>query len=187
MNLWWYYTQYTNCSFSEIQKRSSVPFGWSEIGALDRYVKDKPNWERQFKTFVQVKGDIAFNGNTAWQTNYRQTDRVPDLFWQMLQIKKDDLIICIESGNSVTMGKPFIAGISQATVDGIKSYQFDDKFKNSHNVCSGLLWSSWNLNTPQDFPMPKEDFLILKQDNSLVRQAHDVWLQLNEQLIKTTA
>lgn len=175
MNLWWLYTRHDTCGFSEIEQRSCIPFSWSEIGNIGKYVKDKPNWERQFKTYVQIKGDLAYSNDANWQLENRDFDRVPELFWKFLHIKAGDIIVCIESGSQKTLGKPVERGIGLVTQDGFASYDYKDQFSYAHSVCKNTRWFSlehWSKSLALE--MPKQSFFILSQDNSQMALAQDI-------------
>jgi len=181
MNLWWFYTRADTCSFTQMQERSSIPFGWSETGDIQKYIRNKPNWERQFKTFIQVKGDLAYVNDNSWHLNDRNLDMVPELFWKLIQIKKDDLIICIESGSAQTMGKPWISGIGQVIRDASLSYHYNPAYTNAHSVCEGIEWKSMgHLHKNYPIELPKQDFFILYEDKEQIKQAHDLLLELSK-------
>lgn len=181
MNLWWLYTRHDVCNIAEVSSRSTIPFGWSEIGDISRYVKDRPNWERQFKAFIQVKGDLAYARDNSWLLDNRSKDKVPNLFWQFLQIKAGDIVVCIESGSQRTMGKPVIAGLGEVSKNAIDSYNFDNGYHFSHSVCSNTRWTNLkNWNKVQPIQMPDNDFFILCQDNSYLKQAQDMLIELNQ-------
>lgn len=188
MNLWWFYTRNDTCSFNQMRERSSIPFGWSEIGDIQKYIKNKANWERQFKTFIQVKGDLAYVNDNSWYLNYRDLNMVPGLLWQILQIKKDDLIICIESGSAQTMGKPKISGIGQVTTDAILSYRYNPAFSYAHSVCEGIQWKSMDhLHKSLPIQLPKQDFFILYKDDEQINQAQILIHELNDEVVTRLA
>lgn len=178
MKLWWLNTPYGKCSLRELKMRSAVCLGWTELGPLNRYVKDKPGWERQFKTFVQIKGDIAYRSSEKWKNSQREFDQVPNVFWQLLSIKKDDLIITLETGNPYTRGTPIISAIGQAGSDALKSYQFNDSFTYGHSVCDDTNWLEWDSMRYNDFSLPANSFLGLTIDEFQLDYALKIWSAL---------
>jgi hypothetical protein len=164
-NLWWFHTSAERCSFSELKRRKALAFGWSEFGDISRIIKDKPGWERQFKTYIQVKGDVVYHGDSKWRDGDRNFDQVPSIFWQLLEIKQDDLVAVIESGNQLTYGRPVVRGVGQFKQDAIKSYNFDENAKHGHSVGENIQWLDWDAAHMGELQPPKGTFRVICQNN----------------------
>jgi len=175
MNLWWLVVSKTTCGYDELKSRGCIPLGWSEIGSLAKYVKDKPGWERQFKTFVQLRGNIAYQHNKSWLNGDGALDGVPKLFWEYLHIKKDDYIAVMETGNQLTLGNIEVRGIAKVTIDSMKSYGFNENYHHSHQVCSGLEWRDWQVAKFGVIQKPSESFKALKINNDQMKNVHEAW------------
>lgn len=167
MNLWWMFTSSSQCSYEELKKRQCLALGWPELDDLSKYVRDKPNWERQFKTFVQLKGNVAYNQDKSWdQKKQCLKEGVPAIFWRWLNIRKGDLIAVMETGSQMTFGQIEVRGIAQATQDGMASYNFDDSFHHAHQISSGLNWVDWDIAHHGELPKPEKSFNVLTIDNT---------------------
>jgi|GEM_PF-1560515 len=187
MNLWWLYLPSDTCSFTEITRRQCVAIGWSELGPLDKYIKDKPNWERQFKSYIQVKGDLAYSTTPRWKEKDREFDQIPDIFWRMLQINRGDLIVAVESGSELTLGRTVIRGIGRASQDALTSYEYEAGNHHAHTVCPDTRWFAWDRFKMGELHMPTHSFRTLCIENNQLETALDGWKKGVEEIRATKA
>jgi hypothetical protein len=179
MNLWWLITSSGQCRYSEIKQRGCIPLGWKELGSVDKYVKDKPGWERQFKTFIQLRGNIAYQRDKTWTAEAQNMSTgVPNIFWQWLHIKQGDYVAVMETGSQLTLGNIEVMGVAEVTQDALTSYQFNEQFHHAHQVCSGLEWLDWNRAKLGELQKPKKSFKALGVDNEQL----DVVIEAVEQM-----
>lgn len=164
-NLWWFHTSADRCSFNELQRRKALAFGWTELGDISRILKDKPGWERQFKTYLQVKGDMVFHGDNKWRDGDRNLDSVPSIVWQFFQIQQGDLVAVIETGNQLTLGRPEVRGIGQIQQNAMTSYRFESDQNHGHCIGGSVNWMEWDSAHMGELPLPKTSFRVICQDN----------------------
>lgn len=167
MNLWWMMTSSSQCSYDELKKRKCLTLGWPELEDLNKYVRDKPNWERQFKTFVQLKGNLAYANSRKWGAAEQDLNSgVPDVFWRWLQIKKGDCIVVMETGSQMTLGQIEVRGVAQITQDAMATYRYDGAYHHAHEICHGLTWVDWDIAHFGELAKPMNSFNALTIDNS---------------------
>ena len=135
MNLFWLLLPSDMCSFDELQKRQCVAIGWPEIGTLEKYIRVGTNWERRFKSYVQLRGDLAYGRNPSWKKSGREFDQIPHIFWQLLAIEQGDMIVAVESGKEITYGRPVIRGVGQITKNALGTYCYEKQHRYAHAVC----------------------------------------------------
>jgi len=175
MHLYWLMLSAESCSFNEISRRQCIAIGWPELGSLEKYVRDRPDWERRFKSYLQIRGDVAYTNSRQWQASERDFDQVPSIFWRMLQIKKGDLVLAVESGNELTLGRPTIRGVCRASADAINSYAYDDAYHHAHRVCPDTKWVAWDRLSMGEPSFPKQNFRTLCQDDSQIDTVMAGW------------
>ncbi|WP_189610777.1 hypothetical protein [Saccharospirillum salsuginis] len=175
MNLWWLVTSSVYCSYSELKQRRCLALGWREIGDLERYIKEKKGWERQFKTFVQLKGNIAYPRDKRWTEEDSALTGVPTIFWNLLQIREGDYVAVIETGNQLTLGSIEVRGVGRVTQDAMRSYHFNEEFHHAHEVCAGLEWKDWDLAHYGELDKPSRSFKALLQDNDQLDKVDEAW------------
>ncbi|WP_394170928.1 hypothetical protein [Saccharospirillum alexandrii] len=177
MNLWWLITSSVHCSYDELKRRQCVALGWAEIGSLEKYLKDKPGWERQFKTLVQVRGNLAYARDKRWTETASALSGVPSLLWSLLQMRAGDFVVVMESGNQLTLGRLEVRGITQLTEDGMTSYSFEEGVHHAHQISKGLTWVDWDRAHLGELEMPKQSFFSLLQDNEQLETVKLAWEQ----------
>ncbi|MEX0624373.1 hypothetical protein [Saccharospirillum sp.] len=177
MNLWWLITSSVHCSYDELKRRHCVALGWAEIGSLQKYLKDKPGWERQFKTLVQVRGNLAYARDKRWTETASSLSGVPSLLWSLLQIRAGDFVVVMESGNQLTLGRLEVRGITRITEDGMGSYSFEEGVHHAHQISKGLNWIDWDRAHFGELPMPTQSFFSLLQDNDQLETIQLAWEQ----------
>jgi hypothetical protein len=175
MNLWWLITSGVHCSYDELKRRQCVALGWAEIGSLEKYLKDKPGWERQFKTLVQVRGNIAYARDKRWTESASALTGVPSLLWSLLQMREGDFVVVMESGNQLTLGRLEVRGITRITRDGMASYEFVENAHHAHQISEGLTWVDWDRAHNGELEMPTHSFFSLSQDNSQLDAVQHAW------------
>ncbi|MGH1439532.1 MAG: hypothetical protein ACRBBR_05425 [Cellvibrionaceae bacterium] len=175
MDMYWLLLNTNACSFAEIQKRQCIAIAWPELGTLEKYIREKPDWERQFKGYLQIRGDLAYGRESSWMNVDRHFDQVPDIFWQLLKIKKGDIVVAVESGNELTFGRPVIRGIARINHDAIHHYQYNEKYHHAHSVCPKTTWFPWDNFTMGELQMPHTNFRALLADNEQIHQVMEGW------------
>lgn len=175
MNLWWLITSSVNCSYSELRQRHCLALGWREIGSLERYLRDSPGWERQFKTFVQLKGNIAYSRDKSWTDDDSALTGVPTLFWNFMHIQKGDFVALMETGSQLTLGRIEVRGIAQVTQNAMQSYHFNEQYHHAHEVCGGLQWVDWDIAHFGELERPHQSFKALLQDNDQLDAVRQAW------------
>lgn len=175
MNLWWLVTSSAHCSYSELKRRRCVALGWSEIGSLSRYIKDKPGWERQFKTFVQVRGNLAYSRDRRWTEELSALTGVPSVFWNLLQIRQDDYVVVMETGSQLTLGNIEVQGFARVSSDAIANYRYDDQFHHAHQVFNNLEWRDWDRAHHGELQRPQTSFTSLLRDNDQLEAVRHAW------------
>ena len=176
MNLWWLFTSNYRCSYDEIKARKCIAIGWPELESLSRYIKDKPGWERQFKTFVQLRGNLAYTTDKNWlKGDDALSTGVPNIFWNLIHIKKGDFVVVMESGNQLTLGNVEIRGIAEVTQNAITSYKYDKNYHHAHQVCDGLNWQDWNTAKFSELDKPQTSFKSILMDDDQLARVEEVW------------
>lgn len=169
MKLWWFLSSSSKCRYLELKDRGCLALGWPELGSLTKYVRDKPGWERQFKTFVQLKGNIAYANDKVWQKEgHNLMTGVPDIFWRFLHIKEGDLVVVMETGSQLTLGQIEVMGIARVTKNAMVSYLYNDQYHHAHQICDGLVWRDWNRAKFGELEKPKASFNTFTDDNSQI-------------------
>lgn len=177
MKLWWLNLQADVCPFNDFAKRQSISIGWPELETLEKQINSKSYSERRFKSYIQIKGDIAYARNPKWKGGERSFDNVPHVFTQLLSIEKGDLIIALELGNEKNFGRPAIRGIAQASQDAFGTYSYDKAHHHAHTVCPGTVWTPWQRSTMGELRLPNISFNALCVENS---QLDDAWERLQK-------
>jgi len=183
MNLWWFISSSRHCRYDELKQRRCIALGWPELGDLSRYIKDKPGWERQFKTFSRWRGNLAYGPHSPQWTEADQhlNEGIPAVFWEFIHINVGDYIVVMETGSQITLGNIEVMGIAKVMRDALSSYHFDDQFHHAHQVCGGLQWHDWNRARHGELEKPKQSFKALLKDNEQLSQVADAWQdQLSE-------
>lgn len=175
MDLWWLVVPSAHCSYDELKRRGCIALGWPEIGDLSRYLKDKPGWERQFKTFVQLRGNLAYQGQRHWTEDARSLDGVPALFWRLLGIDEGDYIVLMEAGSQLSLGRTEVRGFARIHRDALASYRYEADYHHAHQVCGGLQWLDWDLAHFGELPRPEQSFRALVCDNTALETVERAW------------
>ena len=166
MKLWWLMIHRPDCSYEQLKQRSCLAMRWKELGSLDRHIRQRPGWERQLKTYIQVKGDVVFNHNPQWRKDYRDMDQVPQAFINFLSVKAGDLIIALEAGAATQLGRTEAFGVAEATDDAVSSYQYDDNHAYAHSASHGLVWHNWDRIHFGEPKLPKKMFISITEDEN---------------------
>ncbi|EAR10293.1 hypothetical protein MED297_13757 [Reinekea sp. MED297] len=162
-------TSSSQCSYEELKRRQCLALSWSELDDLSKYVRDKPGWERQFKTFVQLRGNIAYVNDRRWGPQQQDLSTgVPDVFWRWLHIRKGDLIALMETGSQITLGQIEVLGIARVHTDAFSTYRYDSQYHHAHQVLGGLKWVDWDIKHFGELPKPEGSFNALTIDNSQI-------------------
>jgi len=187
VNLWWIHLSSEQCSFNEVTNRQCIPIGWSELNSLERHIKNIPHWERRLKSYIQLKGDVAYSKNASWKDIERNFEEVPEVFVRMLSIKRNDLIIAIESGHELHAGRPTIKGIARVTEDAFSSYQYNSNFRHAHSVCPNTQWLTLDSFHMSELNIPYLSFRTLCSETSQLKDAISSWQIAAEQSADMTA
>lgn len=172
MALWWFITSNARCSYEELKRRRCLALGWRDIGSLQHYIKDDPRWERQFKTRLQLKGNLAYSKDKSW-IDHGAT--VPDLFWQLINIQPGDFIVLLEAGSQLTLGKTEVFGIAQAPHRAIEHYHYDERYDHAHQIYTDLEWIDWQRARFGELEMPRVSFKSMLRDDSQLPSVQAAW------------
>ena len=179
MNLWWMITSSSNCPYDQLKQRQCVALGWRELESLKRYIKPGNNWERRFKTFVQLRGNVAYSKDRRWdEQTQSMTTGVPQVFWDLLQIKQNDFIVVMETGSQMTLGRIEIRGFAKIAQDAQTSYDFKANLHHAHEACHGSIWRDWPTARFGELARPAKSFIAIHQDNDQLATVEKVWQQL---------
>lgn len=114
-------------SFDELKHRRVIAQGWPAVSAdaLLPFVLDE---DRQ--TFNAIFAAL-------FKRVYPTDDAIPvaRIFWDMLHLKRGDLIVAIEGTR--------VVGITELKVDAISSYRHDAHHEYANAVCYGSVWVDW--------------------------------------------
>ncbi|AJQ97331.1 hypothetical protein [Gynuella sunshinyii] len=165
MKLWWLMTHRPECSYAQLKQRGCLAIYWKDLGSLERYIRVRNGWERQLKTYIQVKGDVVFGQNPKWRKDYRELDQVPQAFMNFLSIKAGDLVIALEAGAATQLGRTEAFGVAEVTQDTLNSYRYDDRFDYAHCGSHGLIWHDWDRIHFGEPKLPKKPFISVTEDN----------------------
>ncbi len=176
MTLWWLVTSNSECSYEELKRRECIALRWRELESIQRYIKPGNNWERRFKTFIQLRGNIAYSRGKHWNKQAQDMDNgVPSIFWKFLHIQQGDYIVAMESGSQLTLGQLEVQGFAQVTQDSMSSYQFNEDFHHSHEVCHGLHWYDWSIPHFGELQKPLTSFMAIHRDNDQLGAVQNAW------------
>jgi hypothetical protein len=138
MKVWWLAIDKNgkHCSYLELKHRKVIAQGWSALGDLTSlktfYFGSN---KKGFKETIQLLGDTTYKGK-HWFDKNRKLNKCPSVMWNMMDIKKGDLIIGIEGTT--------IKGICEISVDGIKSYNYDDRYEYAQTIGKFVEWIDWD-------------------------------------------
>ncbi|WLD58625.1 hypothetical protein NFC81_02235 [Salinispirillum sp. LH 10-3-1] len=172
MALWWCITSNSRCSYEELKRRRCLALGWRDLGSLQRYIKDDPRWERQFKTRVQLKGNLAYAKDQQWVDHGAS---VPELFWRFINMPAGDYIVLLEAGSQLTLGKTEVFGIARTPDRAIGCYQYDDQFDHAHQIHADLEWVDWHRARFGELNLPRVSFKSLLQDDTELPKVEAAW------------
>ena len=166
MKTWWLAIDINgkHSSYLELKHRKIVAQGWSALGNLDLLKKCLPNNKREFFQIIQLLGDVAYEG--SWWSGYdRNARRCPSVMWNLMNVKKGDLIIAIEG---IT-----VKGICEMPIDGVESYRYDDSYEYAQTIGFPVKWVDWNKNNFGDF-IPTAPKLSVQGIRGLNKESFDV-------------
>lgn len=129
-------TNHQHSSYNEFKKRQCVAQGWSKLGDLSKlnifkYQADKDTIMNE----IVKLGDQAYQGNKRWQKD-RQLTGTPKVFWNLIGLRKGDLIIALEGTK--------VCGICELPIHGVDGYHFDDRNNYAHEFGGKVDWIDWN-------------------------------------------
>jgi len=123
MKTWWLAVDKNggHSSYTEFKHRKIVAQGWSKLGNLDLLKKCLPNNKREFFKIIQLLGDVAYKSASWWLNKDKNATRCPTVMWNLMKVKKGDLIVAIEGAT--------VKGICEMTADGVESYRYDNSYE----------------------------------------------------------
>ena len=146
MNTWWSALDTDHTSYEEIKHRKVIAQGWSAIGSLTSLVPLLSTDWNGFSKVIQILGDTAYGNKDWWKNIDRNENRAPTVMWNLLSIKKGDLIVAIKGID--------VKGICQAGADGINSYQHQPAYEYAQTVSFPVKWVNWEQSVFGFVPTP---------------------------------
>ncbi len=145
MKTWWLAIDKNdkNSSYLELKHKKIVAQGWSALGNLDLLRKCVPNNKKEFFSIIQLLGDVAYKSKGWWLHKDKKATRCPTVMWNLMNVKKGDLIVGIEGTQ--------VMGICEMPVDGVESYRYDSGYEYAHTIGFPVKWIDWNKNNFGDF------------------------------------
>lgn len=100
-----------------------------------------PRHENAFKSSIQSIGDALYENNEWWENTGRETRVCPRWMWNLLSIKRGDLIVAVQ-----TRTTPITTiGICEMPVDGLTSYKYDRDSERPQTIGNGSVnWINWD-------------------------------------------
>ena len=135
MNTWWCAIDTTWCTYRELRRRGVVAQGWPCFGDLRTLLRFVPTHPNSFKLAVQQIGDVAYGGQDHWDKQDRKLNRAPAVFWNLLNLRRGDLLVGIEGRT--------VCGVCQLPSDARFSYEYDRRFHYAQTV-GPVEWVDWS-------------------------------------------
>ena len=147
--VWWLAIDSNNghSSYQELKKRKVVAQGWPKFGDLSKqlvfkYQMDKP------QTYEDIKniGDKVYKGANHWEKD-RLPSGTPRVFWNLLNLKKGDLVVAIEGTT--------VRGVCELKQHGVDGYSFNPNYNYAHGFGGDIDWINWeekNFGEPPTSP-----------------------------------
>ena len=117
--VWWLAIDSNNghSSYQELKERKVVAQGWSELGDLSeqldfQYQMDRAQTDEDIKNI----GDKVYKRSGRWGKD-RLPSGTPRVFWNLLTLRKRDLVVAIEGTT--------VRGICELKHHGVDGYSFD--------------------------------------------------------------
>lgn len=142
MNVWWLAINAKTTSYLELKHRKVVAQGWPGTGDLTALCRFIPNHRNYFDTAVQMFGDVAYRQHHWWHRD-RVESRTPTVLWNLLNLRRGDLLVGIEGTT--------VRGICEMPADGCDSYRYDGAYDYAHTVGHPVEWTDWD---PQQLGPP---------------------------------
>jgi hypothetical protein len=174
-NVWWCSIDTKYSSYLELKYRKVIAQGWPGLGDLSRYFSQFPDWKKNWKGFCQViqnLGDVYYDDWRNKTAKHRQPHSAPTVIWNLLSIKKCDLIVAREGTT--------VKGICQIEQNGWESYRYDnpdvwnEAFTYAQTVGFPVNWVDWDEEIFDFVPIPPRMLLgirALKVDKERVIEA----------------
>lgn len=181
MAMWWFITSNARCSYEELKRRRCLALGWRELGNLAGYIRDDPKWERQFKTRIQLKGNLAYPHDRQWIEQDHAMTAVPELFWRFLNLPQHDYIVLLEAGSQMTLGKTEVFAMARLHKPAIESYRYDENYDHAHQIYDDLTWVDWDRARFGELELPRVSFKSMLQDDAQLEQVQRAWQEAQDE------
>lgn len=125
---------------SYVQLKLKKEISIERLNDLTTLIPLYPRHENAFKAAIQSIGDALYENDEWWQITGKETSVCPRWMWNLLSIKRGDLIVAVHSRET-----PIKAlGICEMPVDGFSSYKYNDS-ERPQTIGNGLVnWIDWN-------------------------------------------
>ncbi len=170
MKTWWLGIDTKYCSYVELKYRKIVAQGWGDLGSLVSLKQFFPHNQNDFFHVIQLLGDVAYKDANHWFNTDkadRNPTRCPTVMWNLMDVKKGDLIVGIEG----TM----VMGICKMPSDGIASYRYDGEYDYAQTIGFPVEWIDWDSNIFGFTPTPSNQGILgirgLNKDSQAVIDA----------------
>ena len=164
--VWWLAIDSNNghSSYQELKKRKVVAQGWPKFGDLSEQLVFQYQMDKS-QTYEDIKniGDKAYKGEDHWEKN-RLPSGTPRVFWNLLNLRKGDLVVGIEGTT--------IRGICELKQHGVDGYTFDTSYNYAHGFGGDVDWIDWEENVFSEPPTSPR--LSVKGISKLSNQAQFV-------------
>lgn len=146
MHTWWCALKTKHTSYVEVKRRKVIAQGWSALGNLVSLLPLVPDHRAQFAPRIQSLGDVGYDqeparppGREWWKSKDRKKHRTPRVMWNLLNLRKGDLVVAIEGTT--------VKGICQILQDGVTSYKYagpGDVYEYAQTVGFPVAWVDWD-------------------------------------------
>lgn len=164
--VWWLAIDSNNrhCSYQELKERKAVAQGWPKLGDLSKQLEFMYQMDKA-QTYEDIKriGDKAYKGSEHWEKD-RLPSGIPRVFWNLLSLRKGDLVVAIEGTT--------VRGVCELNQHGVDGYLFDQNYNYAHRFGGDVDWIDWDRRIFGEPPTPPR--LSVKGISKLSNQAHYV-------------
>ncbi|MFA0117076.1 hypothetical protein AB4392_05270 [Vibrio breoganii] len=153
-----------HCSFQELKERKVVAQGWPKFGDLSKQMDFKYQMDKS-QTYEDITniGDRAYKGTEHWNKD-RLPSGAPRVFWNLLNLRKGDLVVAIEGTK--------VRGLCELKHHGVDGYIFDPNYNYAHGFGGIVDWFGWDEEKLGEPPTPPRQ--SVKGISKLSNQAHYV-------------
>lgn len=139
VSVWWLAIDKNNkhCSYKELKVREVVAQGWPAFGDLSKKIVFRyPLTRSDIQTEIQRIGDQAYKGHDFWVNSDRNLWRAPRIFWNLLNLSAEDIIVGIEGTH--------VRGICELPKAGIDGYTYNPAHNYAHGFGGSVQWVDWS-------------------------------------------